>query len=1111
MSLVSEMVIIVTEEYATVKYERVRNLLEQVDCDIDATSRTVLFQRLHLLEELAAKYHLPDLLHEVIAHDLCRSQLGSRYNLKRPNHWPIEVREMSGRLYVLREAMAASSTPGLSELMISGAAGGILRDDFRFYLILLISAYVILNSEPDPVDESARHTADGATRLLLPVARRLGLFDLVRNLADNAYRITSPALFYQLDHWRQNAWATTASDIETILARLRERWEQLCPRIEPPRLTLFRRDLHSLIGEIEEQDGDIDERLRRLSRFNAWRIVAVVNEEDEGQCYRMLQVLHEVGRADHSGVMDSLTHPESNGYSALRSRVTFNLGRLKVKITTPQRDKVNTLGVLAPECLAPWCEWPPSREGIRNLSVGGATLLGGLVSDNALITVKTPQGEQISLPEGSSTLDYAFSIHSTVGFQFQSATVLRDGQRYERRGPDYSLQHGDVVTVETSTSVRPEPGWVDYVRTERARSRIQRELRRSPIAIGERAIQRELDNINWPGDRSELPARLARLMSEHGWGGLKELYASVGKGQLPPPYVMMRIIAPEAGDAPELYEPYMFEIPEDTQRQLEGLNPMLRMAGCCQARPPQPISADLKQGDLIIHLGNCPKRGRGVSSEMTALAINWKTIPLTTHPINIVLQADDHAGLLSELLECFTRRRINLSKVVAIRRRESDGMLVGHIELTADIANLNQFQSIIAALHGIAGLEVRHTDGNEKLANSTPRRQSLDGIVCPFKTSVVAVRTHFAVNEHRRNILERIIQPLYRNEHLALTLCAPQRIGKSSLLNYLRSERRLRQFYPVHHHISGISSPIAFFQGLTEHIIHDLSEYRAEMDEEPLNLTAPTFTAEDYLDAGDIFTNFIVRLQRRLHRPLLLMLDEFARPTHPDFNGGNQAGMTQFYDFWKYLLNHLERPHLIFSWPRTRFDRTTDAVNALYKVESAVDNNVSLDNLDLSTTIHYMSAMFSPYFHFEPEELATRCYQLTAGHPLLLQILGQRLWEQTFADRHHVIYPADFDRLIKEQLRHTSDSMFDHLWATGRSEQKLIGKQVAQLQQTPGADGAVAAPRLLADLRELYPAMFADQLNTEQLIDDLVERNVLAKQDDSYYLAAEMMWWRTRL
>lgn len=1098
-------------DYTTVPNERVRKLLEKVDGDIDAPDRSLLIKRLQLLGELAGEYHLPALLDEVIAHDLCRTQLGRSYNLKRHNHWPVEVREMNGKLHVLREAMRAGGVLSLSDLMVNGEAGAILRDDFRFYLILLISAYVTMSSRPEPADDLARRTADSASRLLLPLARRLGLFSLVRDLADNSYRLSSPTLFYQLDNWRQNAWATTVGDIETICNRLRERWARLCPDTAAPRLLMVRRDLNSIAGEIENLDGDIEESLRRLSRFNTWRIVAVVDDEDEGQCYRMLQVLHEVGRAEHSGVADSLAHPESNGYSALRSQVTFNLGGLKVKITTAQREQINNWGILADECLAQWQEWPPRREGIRSLSLSGATLLGGLISNNALITVRTPQGEQISLPEGSSVLDYAFSIHSKMGFQFQSATVLREGQRHEQLGADYSLQHGDVVTVETSENARPEPAWIDYVRTERARSRIQRELRRSPVAIGERAIQRELDNINWQGDRRELPLRMARLMSERGWGSLKELYASVGKGQLPAPYVMMRIIAPEAGDTPELYEPYMFEIPEVTERQLEGHSPMFRMAGCCQARYPQPISADLKDGDLLIHHRDCPKRGWGVSSEMSGLAIKWKSSPLTTHPVNIVLQAVDHAGLLSEILECFTRRQINLSRISAVRRQEQGGNFTAHIELTAEIANLNQFQNIIAALHGSSGVEVRHTAGNEKLVGSTLQRQSLDGVVCPFKTSVVAVRSHFAVNDRRRNILERIVQQLNRNERLALTMCAPQRIGKSSLLNYLRSERRIRQFYPIHHLVGAITSPSTFFRGLTEHIIHDITEYRSEMDEEALNLSLPDFGSDDYLAAGETFTGFIVRLQRRLHRPILLMLDEFARPTNPDFNGGNQAGMMQFYDYWKYLLNHLERPHLIFSWPRTRLDRTSVTANALYKVESAVDGNETLDNLDLNTTAHYMVAMFSPYFHFEPEELAARCYELTAGHPLLVQALGQRLWEQMVAERRQVIYAADFDRLIKEQLRHIGEGMFDHLWATDRDEQKIIGKLLARLQSAARLDGAVSSTSLLARLREAHPTLFDNAVETEQLINDLVERNVLARAGDGYYLAAEMMWWRSRM
>ncbi|MGN6388906.1 MAG: TGS domain-containing protein, partial [Burkholderiaceae bacterium] len=213
----------------------------------------------------------------------------------------------------------------------------------------------------------------------------------------------------------------------------------------------------------------------------------------------------------------------------------------------------------------------------------------------------------IALPRGATALDFAYSIHTDIGDQTVAARI-----NHEMSPLRSELRHGDIVEILTSPAARPNPGWLTFVRTGKARSAIRHHLRtvnwNESVDLGRRLLEQAMTSLNLPASMPD--ALIERLLKESSAKSLDELYADIGVGKRMATLVARHVLG--------LLENEPLTIPLiDAQGDLvpHKPNPVIiygtegvsvQLAPCCQPIPGDAIVGQLKRDQgLVVHAADC--------------------------------------------------------------------------------------------------------------------------------------------------------------------------------------------------------------------------------------------------------------------------------------------------------------------------------------------------------------------------------------------------------------------------------------------------------------------------------------------------------------------------
>ncbi|MBR0365716.1 MAG: bifunctional (p)ppGpp synthetase/guanosine-3',5'-bis(diphosphate) 3'-pyrophosphohydrolase [Clostridia bacterium] len=341
------------------------------------------------------------------------------------------------------------------------------------------------------------------------------------------------------------------------------------------------------------------------------------------------------------------------------------------------------------------------------------------------VFVFTPQGRVIALPAGSTVIDFAFAIHSEVGYKMSGAKVN------SRIVPNtHTLENGDIVEIMTTNAHGPSRDWLSICKTSRARNKInqwfKRERREENIEEGKDLIARELRR--WGNTHAELfrPEWIEIITKRYGFNSMDDLYASVGYGGLSATKVVMRLREEWLKEEREKEKAIRLEDALENKdshtddkvkkRSSNGIvvkgidNCLVRLAGCCN-----PVAGD----DVIGFI----TKGRGVSVHR-ADCVNVK-------PEN--LQPEDRA----RLIEVSWDERLDKSYTanLSISGPDRDGMLMDVTNILSDLKIAFKSVNGHVTKAGIAiiqiGIEIQHTSD---LALLTKKLKQLPGVETVTRT-----------------------------------------------------------------------------------------------------------------------------------------------------------------------------------------------------------------------------------------------------------------------------------------------------------------------------------------------------------------------------------------
>jgi len=551
-----------------------------------------------------------------------------------------------------------------------------------------------------------------------PLAHRLGMAGIKRELEDLSLKVLDPAAYQELAQRIQARRAERERFLASVRARLEESLKAVAIKAE---VTGRPKHFYSIYAKIRA--GRDFESIHDL--FGV-RIITHTRSD----CYRALGVVHDLFMPVPEGFTDYIATPKSNMYQSLHTTVLTPGGEMvEVQIRTRDMHRTAETGIAAHYVY---------KQGGRVDEELDAKL-GGFVAQTAdwqraatddeyleflrtalyqeEVFAYTPRRELKRLPKGATALDFAFMIHTAVGQHTVGARV--NGEIVPLR---HVLQNGDMVEIITSPQAQPHEDWLHILTTPGARGKVRHWLRQrrhtDSVALGREMIERELKRLR---RRPGAPA-LEEIAAAFGCGELESFYARVAEGQISLAQVAHKLEPPREGLAERLAKGPLevFGLarkPVPGGIRIQGLdNIMVSYARCCQPVPGDRVVGVVTVGrGVSVHRQDCPNTFGDRVAEERRVAVEWDVSLDQKFPVRLLVYGHDRELLLADIAKAIALAGVNIrSAGVASEDRRARGVFV------VEVPHLAKLREVIQAIRRVAG--VTRVDRRQRVFRPTGGR-----------------------------------------------------------------------------------------------------------------------------------------------------------------------------------------------------------------------------------------------------------------------------------------------------------------------------------------------------------------------------------------------------
>ena len=537
----------------------------------------------------------------------------------------------------------------------------------------------------------ARRIARETLDIYAPIANRLGINSIRHELQELGMAAYWPwryaILRTALRRRRGNRKEVVGSIAEVLRGRLRQ---------EGFDGEVYGREKHvySIYRKMLEKKLPLSE----LADVYAFRIIV----DSVDTCYRVLGVVHNLYRPVPGKFKDYIAIPKANGYQSLHTVLFGPHGLpIEIQIRTLEMHRVAEEGIaahwqykdsgngaLTPDAAADWLRnLLEVQKGSGNSMEFLEHVKVDLFPDE--VYVFTPRGQIFVLPKGATVIDFAYAVHSDVGNQCVAARVDR------RLAPLRSeLRNGQTVEIITKPDNRPNPAWLDFVVTGKARATIRSFLKRlehqEAVELGRRLLERELEAQGRPlADISEQDREA--LLAQINLASFDALLEQIGLGNRMAKLVTRMLLAPGAEHAPEEGSAGALTI-----KGTEGM--VVSFAKCCGPIPGDPVVAIFSPGrGLVVHHHDCPNLGDFRRQGQSWLDVQWADETEGEFSTAIRLDAGNQRGMLATVASLIAEEGSNIEDV---RSEERDGLSTS-LRFVVSVRNRKHLAQIIRRLKNV--------------------------------------------------------------------------------------------------------------------------------------------------------------------------------------------------------------------------------------------------------------------------------------------------------------------------------------------------------------------------------------------------------------------------
>ncbi len=542
--------------------------------------------------------------------------------------------------------------------------------------------------------EKRRRIARETLDIYAPIANRLGIYSIKIELEELGFRTFYPFRYRVLERSLRRAKGNQRHFLRKIEARFRQGMENAGI---VARVNAREKHLYSIYMKMLRKNLHLSEIV------DVYGVRIIVPDVDT--CYRVIGLSHQLYKPMPGRFKDYIAIPRVNGYQSLHTTLFGPNGLpLEIQIRTEEMDKVAERGIAAHwQYKAVDKQTYSTEQRVRQWLSGLMEMQHAANSEEFLETVKvdlfpdkvyvfTPKGEILRLPRGATAVDFAYAVHTDVGNHCVAAKIDRKPVPLKT-----ILHNGETVEIITARNARPNPNWMNFVVTAKARNAVRAYLRNlqqdEAREFGRRLLAQALRPYSVNPRRLD-KTRVETLLRELELTNMDTLYEQLGLGERMAPVVAALLAQQDGGDNPEAAAN---RVPLDIAGT-EGM--VVSYARCCYPVPGDEIVGFMSTGrGIVIHRTQCRNIAEYRKQPSKWIPVNWKRNVKGEFLTEIQVRTFDRVGLLAEVAGRIAAIGSNISQVRVDTEGDASNLTFG-----IKLRSRSQLAQVIRSLRTIPGV-----------------------------------------------------------------------------------------------------------------------------------------------------------------------------------------------------------------------------------------------------------------------------------------------------------------------------------------------------------------------------------------------------------------------
>ncbi|MDD4914848.1 MAG: bifunctional (p)ppGpp synthetase/guanosine-3',5'-bis(diphosphate) 3'-pyrophosphohydrolase [Methylococcales bacterium] len=541
-----------------------------------------------------------------------------------------------------------------------------MAKDLRVIIVKLADRLHNMNTIGNMPGDKKRRIAKETLEIYAPIANRLGMNDIRHQLESLGFKALYPHRYDAINNAVRKSRGNRKEIIDTIMDSIQTR--------------ISESGLNCTVAGREKNIASIYHKMltKKISFSDVFDVYAFrIYCPSVDDCYRALGCVHNLFKPIPGRFKDYIALPKANGYQSLHTILIGPYGvPIEIQIRTHEMHRLSESGIAAhwlyktdkdksETIRARANEWLRDLLEIQKTAGDSLEFIDNLKVDlfPQEVFVFTPKGKIIKLPRGATIVDFAYMVHTDVGNACISARIDKKLVPLQTK-----LENGMTIEVITAAWARPNPLWLNYVATAKARSCVRSYLKnfkqQEAINLGRRLLDKELQSLDTQLEDMD-SLRIQQVLHAMKKNTVDELLEDIGLGNKMPFLVAKSMIQPDSNAAVKLNDGETRISSPLIIKGTEGI--VVSLAKCCRPIPGDPIIGFFNPGKgIVVHHHECRNSNDVRKKQTSWLDVEWSTEVIGEFPAEIRIEMMNQRGSLATIASTISSLDSNIENITVL-------------------------------------------------------------------------------------------------------------------------------------------------------------------------------------------------------------------------------------------------------------------------------------------------------------------------------------------------------------------------------------------------------------------------------------------------------------